>query len=167
MPILGHGDIASVLKDRHDLLFFASGVSNSKETREEEYNREVQLMMQQDKNKHIVYFSSLCVFTSNSRYAQHKKMMEGTARSYFDKSTIIRIGNISFGVNPHTIINFLKNKIRLGEEIEIQDTFRYIVDKEEFLYWIGLIPDWSCEMNITGERMKVEEIVRRIKNGEF
>jgi hypothetical protein len=43
MPIVGNGDIASVLVDYPNRLFFASGVSNSLETREEEYQKEKDL----------------------------------------------------------------------------------------------------------------------------
>ena len=49
--IVGYGDIASVLKDRKGTIFFASGVSNSQETRESEYKREEDLLMKQNKNK--------------------------------------------------------------------------------------------------------------------
>jgi hypothetical protein len=37
--IIGKGSIAKVLKDRNDLLFFASGVSNSSCIDEKEYDR--------------------------------------------------------------------------------------------------------------------------------
>lgn len=45
--ILGNGDIASALRpvDRPDRLFFASGVSNSSETRLSEFNRERDLLL--------------------------------------------------------------------------------------------------------------------------
>lgn len=154
--IIGNGDIANVLPDKEDFIFFASGVSNSKENRESEYKREEQLLMQQDFSKHLVYFSSLCVFYSNSRYAQHKLAMEKIVRTYFVRWTIIRLGNITWGNNPHTLINYLK----AHPSAEIEDVERYIADKDEFLHWINLIPKWSCEMNITGRRMKVEEIVK-------
>jgi hypothetical protein len=36
--IIGHGDIASVILDRIDRLYFASGVSNSAETDERAYS---------------------------------------------------------------------------------------------------------------------------------
>ena len=157
--IIGNGDIAKALPVRDDLLFFASGVSNSRETNEDAYRREEQLLMQQDKKKHLVYFSSLCVFYSDTRYAKHKKLMEDTIRMYWEHYTIIRIGNIDFGENPNTIINFLRNQYKKGEKLDIQDTFRYIVSKEELLYWIGMIPKWNVEMNITGKKMKVQEIV--------
>jgi len=157
--IIGNGDIASALPDRDDLLFFASGVSNSKETRESEYEREKNLLMKQDFDSHLVYFSSLCVFFSNNRYAKHKLEMEKIVKTYFLQWTIIRLGNIDWGNNPNTLINYLRNH----PEAEIQDVYRYIADKEEFLHWIDLIPKWSCEINIPGKRMKVAEIAKEYR----
>jgi hypothetical protein len=154
--IVGHGDIASILTDREDRLYFASGVSNSQETDEEEYQREKRLLMMQDKWRHIVYFSSLSIFYTNTRYARHKREMEKLVKKSFRHHTIIRIGNITWGKNPHTIINYL----RAHKDAEIKDVYRYIVKKDEFLHWIDLIPDWSCEMNIPGKMMKVVDIVK-------
>jgi hypothetical protein len=161
--IVGHGDLASALTDRSDLIYFASGVSNSNETRESEYQREISLLYQQYKPgnpQHLVYFSSLCVFYSDSRYARHKRTVENIVRGIFNPYTIVRIGNITWGNNPHTLINFIRNQIRNGEMPNIQDVYRYIVDLDEFRYWINQIPPWSCEMNITGRRMKAREIVK-------
>ena len=42
--------------------------------------------------------------------------------------------------------------------------YRYVVDKDEFLHWLNMIPPWSCELNIPGRRMKVREIVREYVN---
>lgn len=154
--IIGNGDIASVLPDRDDLLFFASGVSNSKELRNEEYQREVDLLFDQDTNKHIVYFSSLCVFYSDSRYAGHKRYMEAVVKRAFDTYTIMRLGNITWGKNPHTLINYFKN----NKNYKVQDAYRYIIAKDEFLHWVNLIPEWSCEMNVPGRMLKVEQIIK-------
>lgn len=151
--VIGSGDIASVLPDRDDLLFFASGVSNSQETNEHEYTREAELLSEQPKDAHIVYFSTLAVFYSKTRYTRHKLFMERVVKK-FERYTIIRIGNITWGINPHTLINYLK----AHPEAEIQDTYRYVVDKDEFLHWINLIPEWNVEMNIPGERLKVKEV---------
>lgn len=159
--IIGNGDIASVLPDRDDLLFFASGVSNSQETREEEFERELELLSKQDRKEHVVYFSSLSVFYANTPYTQHKLNVESAIKRAFRESTIIRIGNITWGTNPHTLINFIRNKITNKEQFEIKDVYRYIIDKDEFLHWINLIPSWSCEMNLTGQRMKVADIVTK------
>lgn len=159
--IIGHGDIASVLVDRRGWTYFAAGVSNSGETRESEYKREEDLLKKQNKNRHIVYFSSLCVFYSDNRYARHKKHMETLIKKNFKHYTIIRMGNITWGKNPHTLINYFRNAVKQGKKLKIWDTHRYLVGKKEFLHWIGLIPDWNCEMNITGQMLKVKDIVKK------
>ncbi len=160
--IIGHGDIASVLKDRKGFIFFASGVSNSKETRESEYNREEKLLLKQDKSKHLVYFGSLSIFYNpETRYARHKKHMEDVIKKHFKHYTIVRMGNITWGKNPYTLINYFRNAVKKGEKLEIWDTYRYLVDKKEFLHWMSMIPDWNCEMNITGKMLKVKEIVKK------
>lgn len=165
--VIGDGDIATALKDlpaktgKKGWIFFASGVSNSRETRESQYKREVDLLMRQNKDKHLVYFGSLCIFYSNSRYAKHKKQMEELVKANFKHYTILRIGNITWGKNPHTLINYFRNAKKRGEKFEIWDTYRYLIDKKEFLHWISMIPDWNCEMNTTGQRLKVEQIVKK------
>jgi hypothetical protein len=157
--IIGNGDIASALTDRKDRLYFASGVSNSQEMRESQYTREKNLLLRQGRKAHIVYFSSLAVFYGDNRYVQHKRQMEDLIKQEFPRYTIIRLGNITWGTNPHTIINFFRLRLKAGKPIKVQDAYRYIIDKDEFLHWIRLIPDWNSEMNIPGRRMKVKEII--------
>lgn len=159
MGIIGNGDIASVLPevDRPDLLFFAAGVSNSGEVPESEYQREIDLLTAQPFEAHVVYFSSLGVLWGSSRYFEHKREMEQIAQNEFLDNTIVRIGNIDWGTNPHTLINYL----RAHPDAELRDEWRYIVGKEEFVHWLGLIPVWSCEMNIPGERLTVKEVHER------
>lgn len=159
MAIIGNGDIAKAIKDKKDKLFFVSGVSNSQETRASEFRREIDLLLDQDHENHIVYVSSLCVFESDTRYARHKRQMEKLVKN-FKTWTIIRLGNITWGTNPHTLINFFKQQKKRGEKIDVQDVYRYICDQDEFQYWLSKIPSWSCEMNIPGRRMKVKDIVK-------
>ena len=167
--IIGNGDIATVLKKckDNDLLFFASGVSDSSETRASEFQREQDLLLSQDKTKHIVYFSSFCVFYSNSLYANHKAEMEEIIKKTFPRYCIVRIGNIAWGNNPHTIINFFKDKIKNDKPFVIQDVCRYVINEEEFICQIDMIPAQDCELSITGQRMKVSEIVDKIKEGKL
>ena len=157
--IVGSWDIASVLVDRKGFCFFASGVSNSQETRESEYKRERMLLMEQRKDLKLVYFSSLDALDGKSRYYQHKREMEELVKKGFRYHTIIRLGNITWGTNPHTIINSMKKIHEKGVELEIRDVYRYLVDKADFLYWISKIPKWNCEISITGKRMKVKDLV--------
>lgn len=161
--IIGNGDVASVLTDKRDFLFFASGVSNSQETRNEEFKREKDLLFAQydkHKNKRLVYFSSLSILYADTPYARHKRKMEQYVKM-FPNWAIIRIGNIDWGTNPNTIINFFRNQKEKGEKPIILDTFRYVVNKDEFLYWVSMIPDFNIEMNVPGERMTIKQIYDR------
>ena len=154
MAILGNGDIAKVLKDRKDLIYFACGVSNSQERNEGEYWRELRLLNNQDKTKHIVYFSTLSIYYNKNRYTQHKINMEKWVKT-FASYTIIRIGNISWGKNPHTLLNYLK----ANPKAKRKDVTRYIVDKKEFLHWVNKIrvgvPDI---INIPGKQVNVKTL---------
>ena len=95
MAIIGHGDIASILNDRAGALFFASGVSNSAETVEENFKREIQLLMNQPRENCIFYFSSISIYLKDSPYTNHKKKMERLIKSNWNNYNIIRLGNIS------------------------------------------------------------------------
>lgn len=158
--IVGNGDIASVLQDRDDFIWFASGVSNSQEVRTSEFTMEKDLLFSfaDERDKRLVYFSTLSTLYKDSPYTKHKRKMEQYV-AMWPKHTIIRIGNIDWGSNPHTLINHFKIQKARGETLDIQDTFRYIINKEEFLYWLELIPGWNCEMNIPGRRMTIKQIV--------
>lgn len=157
--IVGNGDIASVLHDKEDWTYFASGVSNSRENRPEAFQREKDLLLDQEREKHLVYFGSLAVFYSETPYTEHKLEMEKLIKEEFDRYSIMRIGNITWGTNPNTIINYFRQRIERGEPYEVRDEFRYIIDKDEFLYWVDLLPEWSLETAITGKRMTIQEII--------
>lgn len=157
--IIGHGDIARAIPpdvDRADRIWFASGVSNSREIPASAYTRERRLLLEQPRDFHLIYFSSLCVFDPcKSLYGHHKRNMEMTIRDMgFLRYTIFRLGNITWGDNPHTLINYL----RAHPKAELRDEWRYICDLDEFQHWLRLIPEWSCEMNVPGRRMKVKDI---------
>lgn len=166
--IIGRGNIARVLKDREDLVFFASGVSDSSCTSNHEYNREINMLGRVDPSSHIVYFSNLGIYYKNDKYTNHKRAMEHMVKNRFKYYTIVRIEVCEWVDNPTTILNVFKDKLKNKEEIDIQDTYRYVLSLDEFLYWIDLIPkEKSNEMNILGRRMHISEIVEKIKNGEL
>lgn len=173
--IIGNGDIATKLidnnLDREDILFFAAGISNSKEKREMEYYREIRLMENKWHNNnqmHFVYFSSLCIYYSNSRYAKHKLDMEKFIQYNFKRWTIIRLGNITWGNNPNTIINYFKEMYSKATAPNIEDAYRHLVSEEEFIYWIKKIrPGERDIMNIPGRLLKVEDIWKEVKAGKL
>ena len=156
--IIGNGDIASVLPDHPGRCYFAAGVSNSAEIRPSEFHREARLLAAQPSYLRMVYFSSLCIYYSDTPYARHKRLMEATVKETFSAWTIIRIGNITWGRNPHTLINHLRDRYTNSEPVEIKDVYRYVVDADELLHWLWMIPAWNCEMNVPGRRMKVADI---------
>jgi hypothetical protein len=159
--IIGNGDIASVLKDKENFIFFASGVSNSLETRIDEFDREKRLLFETAHNnndKKIVYFSSLSIFYKDSPYTRHKKKMEQYVKM-FPKWTIVRLGNIDWGTNSNTLINFFRNQVAKGERLNIQEGYRYVITKQEFLHWMDMIPEWNCEMNCPGRMLTIKQIV--------
>lgn len=166
--IVGNGDIAKALTDKEEWIFFASGVSNSYESRESEYQREMSLLLSQDKSKHLVYFSSLSIFLpqtqyTNVRYLEHKKQMEELVKKTFRHFTIIRLGNITWSSNPHTLVNAIRTKVEQGIPFETPDAYKYFIGKNEFQFWLNLIPEWNCEMNITGKRIKLKHIIGQIQ----
>lgn len=157
MPIVGNGDIASVLRDRPDVTFLASGLSNSQNVTYADFIREKKMIFtygSSDRN-HIVYFSSLSIYYSNSVYAQYKRDIEEYIKQISSSYTIIRIGNITWGKNKHTLLNYIKEH----PEAEKRDEIRYLIDKEEFLHWIDKIrPHTKDIMNITGRMINVKTL---------
>jgi len=162
--IVGKGDIASVLNDREGTIFFASGVSNSNEIRESEFIREIELLDKQDRTKCLFYFSSISVDDNqkvvDNRYLQHKLRMELLVKSNFENYNIIRIGNITWGSNPNTFINYIKNKKSKGESVQIKDEYKYIIDKDQLVMLTDNLPligqNTIC---VFGKMAKVAELV--------
>lgn len=164
MAIIGTGDIASVIIDREDVTFFASGVSNSKETDLAAFNRERVLLLHQPTNIHLVYFSTISVYYADSPYVHHKRKMERDIIAMFNSYTIIRLGNISWGKNPNTLINYLK----AHPEAEIQKVYRHIVDKDEFQYWLSMIRVGERDiMNVPGKRVWVPDLANNINFNNY
>lgn len=160
--LIGNGDLASGLKDRKDLTLIAAGISNRKAFDIQDVWREEEMINYQ--SGHLVYFSSLSVYYTHNLYTKHKLNMERLVKSK-ENYTIVRIGNITWGDNPNTLINYLTNRIKNDLPYEVKDVYRYLIDKEELNHWVQMIqPSFSSEMNIPGRRMKVKDIVKEIKS---
>lgn len=165
MAIIGSGDIAKALNDREEFLFFAAGVSNSSELDESQYERE-QTRLKRDiemahvAGLHFVYFSSIACFFSMTRYTVHKMEMELLVRENCRHYTIIRIGNITWGSNPHTFINYIRNKKAKGEFVQIRDEWKYLIDQEQLRFVTDNLPlTGKHEICVFGEMRKVKDCV--------
>lgn len=168
--IVGNGDIAQQLcrVDKPFVTFFASGVSNSKQEDEKEYAREIDLLQRQPKDQHLVYFSSLCIYYSQTRYAQHKVQVERLIKENFQTYTIVRLGNITWGRNPNTIINHFRLQNRSKRPPHLEEGYRFVVSDTEFCYWMQHLPiGTKNEMNIPGEMVSINEIWRRVQDGKY
>ena len=126
--IVGKGLLARAFepyfgKDPH-VVIFASGVSNSLESRPSEFERERSLLHDLlDKSaRRFVYFGS-CGVTASEReltpYMQHKQAMETLVRSA-PGGLVLRLPQVVGKTgNPHTLTNFLKDRIASGEHFTV------------------------------------------------
>jgi hypothetical protein len=164
--IIGRGSIASIINDREEIIYFASGNSNRFELTEESKNKEIgDVLSFKDTDKMFVYFSGLNIYYSTEKpYTKFKIYMEEIIRNNFKHYCILRIGSINWGDNPNTLYNYLKNRIINNEPLEIQDTFRYLNSKEEIVEALKKIPTTGkYEIDLTGKKIKVIDLIDQIR----
>ncbi|KFC24069.1 NAD-dependent epimerase/dehydratase family protein [Chryseobacterium sp. FH1] len=139
--IIGRGLLASIFfeNDREDTVFFASGVSNSLESRPEEFLREENLIRKtigENNDKIFVYFSTCSVYDSSktgSDYVLHKVKMEQIIKNLCDRYLILRVSNaVGQGGNPNLLMNYLIRSIRNNETINVHTkATRNLIDAED------------------------------------
>jgi nucleoside-diphosphate-sugar epimerase len=125
--IVGSGMLATAFSRRYEddpnLLIFASGVSNPRETREEAFARETALLCRtMRRERPLIYFGTCSVDDPallESPYAIHKKKMEALVRST-SRHAIFRLPTVVGTTrNPHTLTNYLAAKIRSGSPFTV------------------------------------------------
>ncbi len=145
--IIGNGFIASAFSEyatppqpTAGVTIFASGVSNSQCIDPQAFKREEKLLktaiILAPKNNLFVYFSTCSIYErTHSLYVAHKLHMETilqnkSAEGDGIKPLIIRLPQIvGRSPNPHTLLNFLYNKVQSGEPFEIwKYATRYVID---------------------------------------
>ena len=138
--IIGRGMIAKefeLFKDSNSILIFASGVSNSNEVQESEFNREKELLISNLKhlgNKRIVYFSTCSVYDTyfcNNPYTQHKLNMESIIVDRANKYIIFRLPQVLGVNNEHQLMGFLFDKIKNNDVFKLYDIERNIIDSSD------------------------------------
>jgi len=139
--IVGNGLIASLFYDvdREDVIFFASGVSNSLETELSEFQREEDLIREtftQNSDKLFVYFSTCSIYDSSkaaSQYVLHKLRMEQIIAENCPKYLILRLSNaVGKGGNPNLLMNYLVRSVRNHQKINVHTkATRNIIDTED------------------------------------
>ena len=143
--VIGNGMIANYVKkiDRNDVVFFASGVSDSNCKNENDYQREVELLERKIKlGGTIVYFSSIPGYIINKRYLEHKKKIEDLIEKSGKKFIILRIPHlIGRGGNRSNFINYLWSSINEDREVNIFTVKRSLLDVDDLIRILDILID--------------------------
>lgn len=147
MMIIGNGILANALRlyDTENVVFFASGVSNSLEKNPAEFERERNLLksvISRNNDKKLIYFSTCSIYDpskTESPYVLHKLTIEDLIKEYCPNYIIFRVGNaIGRGGNPNTLINFLKNAILSENKLTIYShAKRILIGTEDITLFIS------------------------------
>lgn len=138
---VGNGLIASLFTecDQENIIFFASGVSNSLETKKEEFLREENLIKKtitENPNKVFIYFSTCSIYDSSkveSQYVLHKLKMEQIIIQLCPQYLILRLSNaVGNGGNPNLLMNYLVRSVKNNEIINVHTkATRNLIDVED------------------------------------
>lgn len=153
--IVGNGLIAKALLKRtvfsnSNTVYFASGVSNSLETRETEFQRERLLLknvlMSADR---VVYFSTTP--KNSSPYMEHKREMESIVRRC-PNHLIFRVQYVvGNGGNKTNLVNYLKTAIENGNEVKLyMNVYRAIIDVEDLVKIVYELGDHIGTVTLNG-----------------
>lgn len=126
--IIGNGLLARAFAQffAHDpdVVVFASGVSNSTETRSVEFIRERDLLAPWlgSPSRRLVYFSSCALVHGPERdspYLDHKRRMEREVLAS-PRTIVLRLPQVvGAGGNPQTLTNYINQRILLGERFQV------------------------------------------------
>lgn len=139
--IVGNGLIANLFKenDSENVVFFASGVSNSLETDKSAFLREENLIrqtLQENPEKLFIYFSTCSIYDSSkngSFYVNHKLRMEQIVEELAENFLILRVSNaVGKGGNPNLLMNYLVNAFHQKKEITVHTlATRNLIDADD------------------------------------
>jgi len=171
--IIGNGLIAKNFfnfKNQDDKIIFASGVSNSLEENDLEYQREINLLkktLEKNSDKKIIYFSTTSTFNIISKYTNHKTQTEKFITQNCNNYCIYRLPQlVGKGGNKNNLINFFKQSIIDAKQIFIfPDSLRSVLDVEDLVRLCFETCDLKDKsiLNIAGiEFCKIEDIVKMI-----
>ena len=173
--IIGRGLIAKAFEkynNNDNVIIFSSGVSNSLETRDIEFEREESLLKSNLLlDKKFIYFSTVSVVDGSlkSPYINHKIKMEKMISENHNNYLIFRlpivVGN---NANKITFFNSLKDKINNNEELKIFSVGRYLIDIDDLSETLPTLIDNYSEKNKTlnicfDNFSSVKEIIKRME----
>jgi len=176
--VVGNGLLAKTFahyKNNNEVVVFASGVSNSLETKEAAFRREFELL-KKTITKYpalkLVYFSTLSIEDESVKgraYIKHKLQLENYIKKNVSNYLIGRVSNVVGPIgNTHTIINYLVNAIKNGDQLDVwKQAERNIIDKEDVRFIIDELLKKKTKngtVNIAlSESLLVTDIVSQIE----
>ena len=171
--IVGRGLVANAFAafaGDAQVTIFASGVSNSAETRREEFEREERLLaaaLAQSPGA-LVYFSTCSIADPEraaSPYVVHKLRMERLARTAA-RHLIFRLPQVVGRTdNPHTLTNYLHRSVSSGRPFQVwKNAWRNVIDVEDAArictYMIRQGGYWNRTVNVASPRpVRVTDLV--------
>jgi len=175
--VVGNGLIAKTIKslDSEDVIFFSSGVSNSNENSDEEFEREVILLKSfVGTNKRLIYFSSFLIFypcKKNKKYVKHKLRMESFIQKNFNRYLILRLPNVlSHSKNKFTFFNFIVENLNKNQPINVENlSTRYFIDIDHLPIFISEILSYESTskkiLNLSStEKVYVKDLIIYMKD---
>ena len=125
--IVGQGLIANAFRAHYasdpGVVVYASGVSNSRETRSEEFARERRMLQDYLGGDAVLLYFSTCSVNDPelvaSPYVRHKKEMEALV-AQSPRFAILRLPQVvGHTPNPNTLTNYLHGKVASGAPFEV------------------------------------------------
>ena len=173
--IVGNGLIANSIRtcDREDVILFASGVSNSVNPSQSDFERE-EMMLREHLQKDfecLVYFSTVSIedpSMQSKAYIQHKKRMEELIKGFGKSYVILRLPNmLCVNGNPNTLVPYFNKAIKNGDKVTILDNaHRYLLTREQLCEMVNQILSSKvrdCLINgIQNEPTRVLDIYKRM-----
>lgn len=148
--IIGNGLLASgfIKKEKNykNYIIFASGVSDSKETDQNNFDREKNLIIKtinENKKLTFIYFSSVLVGITDNKYYNHKMEMESIIKNLTNNYVIFRVPQIiGKNGNKNNLINFIKTSILEDKEIVVyHNVARAIIDIKDLVKIVDYCKD--------------------------
>lgn len=149
--IVGNGMMAKAFFHRAEdaqLLIFASGVSDSKQTQQAAFWREENLLrtiMQENPTQKLVYFSTCSIYDStlhNAPYIHHKLNMERLIREHYADYLIFRLPQVVGITQSPTLIHYLYQKISNQQRFDLwANSKRNLIDIADVVQLIDFILD--------------------------
>jgi len=176
MKIIGSGLLANGFLARYtalpaDVIVFASGVSNSQESSDENFQRERKMLSLLPFDVKLVYFSTCSIESSekkNTPYVLHKCSIENELLLRRIKPLILRLPQVvGSGGNSRNLLNFVSYSIQNNLEFDIQGSaFRNLIDVQDVVDITLMLINLNANgvMNVANPlNVSVLDIVRHLE----